>query len=74
MGFASFKDAGASETQMKAHLNDGEMTSITVRIPMNLKEAGAERAGLESQSLSAFVRRSMVDELIWAKNEHQRPE
>ena len=64
MSFASIKDGGANETQMKAHLNDGDMTTITVRIPRNLKDAGMERAGLESKSLSAFVRKSMVDELI----------
>ena len=40
------------------------MTTITMRIPKNLKEAGAEAVNLRGISFSAFIRMCMIEELV----------
>ena len=55
--------SGATETELQEQLAGGGMTTITMRIPRNLKEAGAEAANLRGISFSAFVRMCMLEEL-----------
>lgn len=54
---------GAPETELQEQLTGGGMTTITMRIPRNLKEAGAEAASLRGISFSAFIRMCMIEEL-----------
>lgn len=44
-------------------LVDGDMTTVTFRIPENLKEAGMRAAKEKGMSFSAFVRMCMIDRL-----------
>lgn len=53
----------ATETELQEQLVGGDMTTITMRIPRNLKEAGAEVASLRGISFSAFIRMCMIEEL-----------
>lgn len=44
-------------------LVDGDMTTVTFRIPEKLKEAGMRAAKEKGMSFSAFVRMCMIDRL-----------
>ena len=64
MKFTELVDSGASKTRQHEYLVDGKQTSITIRIPSNLKEAAVEAANLKGLSFSAFARMCMIDELV----------
>ena len=62
----SYKDmvkAGATPTDMREYLADGEMSSITIRIPRNLRESAKESASLQGMSFSALVRKCLITDL-----------
>lgn len=62
----SYKDmvkAGATPTDMREYLADGEMSSITIRIPRNLRESAKEAASLQGMSFSALVRKCLITDL-----------
>ena len=63
MKYSELFESDASETELKEYLVDGETTTITIRIPKNLKVAAAEAASLKGISFSAFARICMIDEL-----------
>lgn len=64
MKYSELVDSGATETELKEQLVGGDMTTITMRIPKNLKEAGAEAVNLRGISFSAFIRMCMIEELV----------
>lgn len=63
MKYPELIHSGASWTELQEQLVGGEMTTITMRIPKNLKEAGVEAARLRGVSFSAFIRSCIIDEL-----------
>lgn len=63
MKYSELVESGATVTEKREHLVGGDMTTITIRIPRNLKEAAAETAVLRGMSFSAFARMCMIDEL-----------
>lgn len=63
MKYSELVRSGASETELQERLAGGGMTTITMRIPKNLKDAGAEAANLRGISFSAFIRMCVIDEL-----------
>lgn len=64
MKYSKLMRSGATETELQEQLTGGDMTTITMRIPRNLKEAGAEAANLRGISFSAFIRMCMIEELV----------
>lgn len=62
--YSELVNSGATETELQEQLVGGDMTIITMRIPRNLKEAGAEAAALRGISFSAFIRMYMIEELV----------
>ncbi len=63
MDYADMLKRGASATEMREYLVDGEMTAITIRIPRNLRDSAKKAAQLRGMSFSAFIRECMIDEL-----------
>ena len=62
--YSELVHSGALRIELQEQLVGGEMTTITMRISKNLKEAGGvEAARLRGVSFSAFIRSSMIDEL-----------
>lgn len=64
----SLDKAGAPMTYIKIRsdiggLVDGEMTTVTFRIPKGLKDAGVRAAVSKGMSFSAFVRMCMIEKL-----------
>ena len=45
------------------HLANGGMTTMTLRIPNNLKNEGAKQARRAGMCLSAYMRKCMIDAL-----------
>ena len=60
MKYSELVNSGATETELQEQLVGGDMTTITMRIPRNLKEAGAETANLRGISFSAFIRELLI--------------
>ena len=63
MKYSELVNSGATETELQEQLVGGDMTTITMRIPRNLKEAGAEAASLRGISFSAFIREMLIVKL-----------
>lgn len=63
MKYSELVESGATVTEKQEHLVGGDMTTITIRIPRNLKDAAAETAAFRGMSFSAFARMCMIDEL-----------
>lgn len=64
MKYLELVNSSVTETELQEQLVGGDMTTITMRIPRNLKEAGAEAAALRGISFSAFIRMYMIEELV----------
>lgn len=57
---------GKKQTQndeRRDYLAGGGMTTMTLRIPNNLKNEGAKQARLDGMGLSAYMRKCMIDAL-----------
>jgi len=65
--YAELLQSGASETERRRYLADGDRVAITLRIPQNLKAAAAEAAALKGMSFSALVRNCLINELTQAQ-------
>lgn len=63
MKYSDLVDGGASDTEKRAYLAEGDMTAITFRVPRNLKEAAQDEARNRGTSFSALVRACMIQEL-----------
>ena len=63
MKYSELVNSGGTETELQEQLVSGDMTTITMRIPRNLKEAGAEAANLRGISFSAFIRELLIVDL-----------
>lgn len=63
MDYADMLRGGASPTEMREFLVDGEMTAVTIRIPRNLRDSAKKAAALRGTSLSALIRECMIEEL-----------
>lgn len=64
MTFHELCDNGASTTEKRAFLVEGDTSAITIRIPKNLKDAVSDEATLRGLSFSAYVRTCLMDNLI----------
>jgi predicted DNA binding CopG/RHH family protein len=63
MSYTDMVRKGASDTEIRGYLVDGDMTAITIRIPRNLRESAKEAAALKGMSFSALIRKCLIDEL-----------
>lgn len=64
MKYSDFSKQAASEREKQAFLIDGETTTITIRLPRNLKEAAVENAALNSMSFSSYIRGCLLRDLL----------
>lgn len=64
MKYSELTDSGATNTEKRAYLVDGDTIAITIRIPKNLKESVAEAASLKGLSFSAYVRTCLMESLV----------
>ena len=62
--YSTIIEKGEPSQKLKEFLKDGGQTAITVRIPVNLRDAFKEEAELQGMSFSAFLRMCMIQELV----------
>ena len=61
MKYSELVNSGATEIELQEQLVGGDMTTITMHVPRNLKEAGAEAAALSSEGAVRSRRISTTD-------------
>lgn len=64
MKLSELIESNVTAAEKRKHLVGGDMAAITIRIPRNLIEVGAEIAALRGASFSALARMCMIDELV----------
>lgn len=64
MDYAELLKNDTCVTDMQKYLAEGDMTAITIRIPRNLRDAAKEVSAMRGMGFSAFVRMSMIEELV----------
>lgn len=64
MNYFELRDGGATDTELRAFLVEGETTAITIRIPKHLKDSVTKAASLSGLSFSAYVRTCLINELL----------
>lgn len=64
MEYLNLINEGASETDIRKYLSQGDQVTITIRIPENLRDASKELAALKGMSFSAMIRAGLIQQLI----------
>ena len=64
MSYKSLLHSGAGSVELAQYVTSGDMVPLTIRIPVNLKEAAKDFAQMRGMSLSALVRHCLINELI----------
>ncbi len=63
MDYTDMLRDGASSTEIREYLVEGDMTAVTIRIPRNLRDSAKKAAALRGTSFSALIRECMIEEL-----------
>ena len=63
MDYPELLNSNASPTGIRKYLVGGETSTITIRIPKNLRDSAKEPEALRDMSFSALVRISFIKEL-----------
>ena len=67
MDYVTLLKTGADEAELQSHLSQGNETTITVRVPQNLKQACSEVASLRGMNMSTYVRSCIIRDLTEKK-------
>lgn len=54
---------GASPTEIRSYLVDGDNVSLTMRIPEPMRDSMKEAAELQGMSMTSFVKQCVLDKL-----------
>ena len=63
MNYADLIDGNITESELKAHLVEGETVAVTVRIPKNLRDMAKQAAELSGVSFTSLVKMSLIEHL-----------
>lgn len=63
MDYADLIDGNITESELKAHLVEGENIAVTVRIPKNMRDVAKQAAELSGMSFSSLVKMSLIEHL-----------
>ena len=64
MKYSELVDNGATPSEARAFLVDGDNVAVTVRIPRNMRDASKEAAELSGISFTALVKMSLIEHLL----------
>lgn len=64
MKYSELVDNGATPSEARAFLVDGDNVAVTVRIPRNMRDAAKEAAELSGISFTALVKMSLIEHLL----------
>ena len=63
MDYADLIDGNITESELKAHLVEGENVAVTVRIPKNMRDVAKQAAELSGMSSTSLVKMSLIEHL-----------
>lgn len=63
MDYADLIDGNITESELKAHLVEGENVAVTVRIPKNMRDVAKQAAELSRMSFTSLVKMSLIEHL-----------
>ncbi|WP_417165060.1 hypothetical protein [Senegalimassilia anaerobia] len=63
MNYADLIDGNITESELKAHLVEGENVAVTVRIPKNMRDMAKQAAELSGVSFTSLVKMSLIEHL-----------
>lgn len=63
MDYADLIDGNITESELKAHLVEGENVAVTVRIPKNMRDVAKQAAELSGVSFTSLVKMSLIEHL-----------
>ena len=63
MNYADLIDGNITESELKAHLVEGETVAVTVRIPKNMRDMAKQAAELSGVSFTSLVKMSLIEHL-----------
>ena len=63
MNYADLIDGNITESELKAHLVEGENVAVTVRIPKNMRDVAKQAAELSGVSFTSLVKMSLIEHL-----------
>lgn len=63
MDYADLIDGNITESELKAHLVEGENVAVTVRIPKNMRDVAKQAAELSGMSFTSLVKMSLIEHL-----------
>lgn len=63
MNYADLIDGNITESELKAHLVEGENVAVTVRIPENMRDMAKQAAELSGVSFTSLVKMSLIEHL-----------
>ena len=63
MNYADLIDGNITESELKAHLVEGENVAVTVRIPKNMRDMATQAAELSGVSFTSLVKMSLIEHL-----------
>ena len=63
MNYADLIDGNITESELKAHLVEGENVAVTVRIPKNMRDIAKQAAELSGVSFTSLVKMSLIEHL-----------
>ena len=68
MNYADLIDGNITESELKAHLVEGENVAVTVRIPKNMRDMAKQAAELSGVSFTSLVKMSLIEHLAEKDN------
>ncbi len=63
MNYADLIDGNITESELKAHLVEGDYFAVTVRIPKNMRDMAKQAAELSGVSFTSLVKMSLIEHL-----------
>ena len=63
MNYADLIDGNITESELKAHLVEGENVAVTVRISKNMRDMAKQAAELSGMSFTSLVKMSLIEHL-----------
>lgn len=63
MDYADLIDGNVTESELKAHLVEGENVAVTVRMPKNMRDIAKQAAELSGRSFTSLIKLSLIEHL-----------
>ena len=63
MKYSQMLDSGATTSEIREFLVDGDNVPVTLRIPKNLRDSAKQAASLSGLTFTSFVKQALIEKL-----------